>query len=87
MENTRKRRWTGPIPFGYRLDPTDRNYIIPNAQDLESLKETEEMIVAGIFSLREGATWLEYQTGKTMTHKGLHKNILKKYGRTDSTER
>ena len=87
MQNTRKRKGSGDIPFGYNLDPSDRYYIIPNEEHLESLQEVEESIVAGLLNLREGTEWLKYKTGKDISIKGLQKKIIKKYGRSDSEER
>ena len=87
MQNTRKRKGSGDIPFGYNLDPSDRYYIIPNEEHLESLQEVEESVVAGLLNLREGTEWLKYKTGKDISIKGLQKKIIKKYGRSDSEER
>ena len=87
MQNTRKRKGSGDIPFGYNLDPSDRYYIIPNEEHLESLQEVEESVVVGFLSLREGTEWLKYKTGKDISIKGLQKKIIKKYGRSDSEER
>ena len=87
MQNTRKRKGSGSIPFGYNLDPSDRYYIIPNEEHLESLQEVEESVVVGFLSLREGTEWLKYKTGKDISIKGLQKKIIKKYGRSDSEER
>ena len=87
MENTRKRKGSGDIPFGYILDPSDRHYIMPNEEHLESLKEVEESVVVGFINLREGTEWLKYKTGKDISIKGLQKKIIKKYGRSDSEER
>ena len=87
MQNTRKRKGSGNIPFGYNLDPSDRYYIIPNEEHLESLQEVEESVVVGFLSLREGTEWLKYKTGKDISIKGLQKKIIKKYGSSDSEER
>ena len=87
MQSTRKRKGSGDIPFGYNLDPSDRYYIIPNEEHLESLQEVEESVVVGFLSLREGTEWLKYKTGKDISIKGLQKKIIKKYGRSDSEER
>ena len=87
MQNTRKRKGSGDIPFGYNLDPSDRYYIIPNEEHLESLQEVEESVVVGFLNLREGTEWLKYKTGKDISIKGLQKKIIKKYGRSDSEER
>ena len=87
MENTRKRKGSGDIPFGYILDPSDRHYIMPNEEHLESLKEVEESVVVGFINLREGTEWLKYKTGKDISIKGLQKKIIRKYGRSESEER
>ena len=87
MQNTRKRKGSGDIPFGYNLDPSDRYYILPNEEHLESLQEVEESVVVGFLNLREGAEWLKYKTGKDISIKGLQKKIIRKYGRSESEER
>ena len=87
MQNTRKRKGSGDIPFGYKPDPSDRHYIIPDEAHLESLQEVEESVVVGFLNLREGREWLKYKTGRDISVKGLQKKIIKKYGRSDSKER
>ena len=87
MQSTRKRKGSGDIPFGYILDPSDRHYIMPNEEHLESLKEVEESVVVGFINLREGTEWLKYKTGKDISIKGLQKKIIRKYGRSESEER
>jgi hypothetical protein len=87
MQSTRKRKGSGDIPFGYNLDSSDRYYIVPNEEHLESLQEVEESVVVGFLNLREGTEWLKYKTGKDISIKGLQKKIIKKYGRSDSEER
>ena len=39
------------------------------------------MIVKEELSLRMGAEWLEYKTGRRITARGLQKHIDNKYGR------
>ena len=69
MQSTRKRKGSGDIPFGYNLDSSDRHYIVPNEEHLESLQEVEESVVVGFLNLREGTEWLKYKTGKDISIK------------------
>ena len=87
MQSIRKRKGSGDIPFGYNLDPNDKNYILPNEEHLEALNEVQEYIVVGFINLREGTEWLKYKTGKDISIKGLQKKVIRKYGRSDSEER
>ena len=87
MNSQRERRSKGSVPFGYEIDPEDSSYVIPNEEQLDILKTVEESIVVGSISLRDGSAWLKYKTGRDISHKGLQKKIIKKYGRSDSEER
>ena len=87
MNSQREKRSKGSVPFGYDIDPEDSSYVIPNEEQLDVLQNVEESIVVGSISLRDGAMWLKHKTGRDISHKGLQKKIIKKYGRSDSQER
>ena len=87
MNSQREKRSKGSVPFGYDLDPEDSSYVMPNQEQLDVLQNVEESIVIGSISLRDGSAWLKYKTGRDISHKGLQKKIIKKYGRSDSEER
>lgn len=84
MKKKKRNRLT---PFGYKEDPLNSSYLLPISEDLETLKDVEESVVAGFINSREGSEWLHYKTGKSISERGLRKNIAKKYGRPESEER
>ena len=87
MNSQREKRSKGSVPFGYEIDPEDPSYVIPNEEQLDILQTVEESIVVGSISLRDGSALLNYKTGRDISHKGLQKKIIKKYGKSDSEER
>ena len=81
------RKGSGAVPFGYEVDEENRNMLKPIPQQLEELHKIEDSVVAGLISLREGADWLTYKTGRSISFKGLQKKIIRKYGTANSEER
>ncbi len=74
------RRITSTIPFGYKLSDI-KGWLQPIEDQLNSLTLISNMIVKEELSLRMGAEWLEYKTGRRITARGLQKHIDNKYGR------
>lgn len=68
-----KRRTSSTIPFGYKLDEHNTQYVIEVEEELEALNKIIPMIKAKTISLREGAAWLSYTTGRHISHEGLNK--------------
>lgn len=46
--------------------------------ELKALNKIVPLVKNKVISLREGATWLEYDTGRSISHSGLNK-IVSKY--------
>jgi len=73
MENTRKLK--GRIPFGYEKDPEDLKLLQPIPEQLEVLEEIKGMVKNKVLSLREGSSWIEHKTGRSLSYQGL-KNLI-----------
>ena len=68
------RRTSSTIPFGYKLSK-DPKFLEVIPEELKSLKEIKNLVKSKSLSLREGADWLYYQTGRPISHVGLKKII------------
>lgn len=68
------RRTSSTIPFGYTLDE-EENTLIPIDVELAVLEETKKLVRNNSFSLREGAEYLSYITGRSLRHVGLRQII------------
>ena len=62
------------IPFGYELDPEDKNLLKPIKIELDLLEQARKYIKQ--YSYREVANWLSKNSGRDISHVGLMK-ILK----------
>lgn len=71
-----KRRTSSTIPFGYKL--IENNTLEEVPEEKQALEKMVSLIKDKSISLREGATWLEYETGRYISHMGL-KNIADKH--------
>jgi len=69
-----KRRTSSTIPFGYTLDE-ETNTLLPVDVELAALEETKRLVKERLFSLREGAEYLSYITGRPLSHVGLRQII------------
>ena len=72
------RRTSSTIPFGYQLDSFNKLQEVP--EQLEALNKIIPMIKEKALSLREGSAWIEYETGRSLSHMGL-KKIAERYAR------
>jgi hypothetical protein len=61
------------VPFGYALDPEDKDYLIPVAEELEALEVAKKHLRQ--YSYRQVANWLTQQTGRSISYRGLKKRI------------
>ena len=66
------RRSTSTIPFGYSLQGEE---LVEVPEELEALNVVVPMVKDKALSLREGALWLEYTTGRSLSHMGLKKIV------------
>ena len=72
-----KRRNSSTIPFGYKLKE-DGVHLEEIQEELKALNKVVPLVKNKVLSLREGAMWLEYDTGRSISHTGL-KKIADKY--------
>ena len=72
------KRTSSVIPFGYKLSETNYSELEEVAEQKEALKKIVPMIQQRTLSLREGSAWIEYETGRSISHMGL-KKISEKY--------
>ena len=74
------KRITSTTPFGY-TESEIKGWLQPIPNELESLEFISKMVVNEEISLRMAADWLEYKTGRSISARGLQKNIDKVYGK------
>ena len=72
------KRSSSVIPFGYTLDIDNPSTLLEVPEQLEAPNKIVPMIKQKTLSLREGSAWLEYETGRYLSHVGL-KKIAEKY--------
>ena len=72
------RRTTGTIPFGYKLNINNTSELLEVPEEKEALNKILPMIKNKTLSLREGSAWIEYETGRPLSHMGLRR-IANKY--------
>ena len=70
-----KRRTISTIPFGYRL--TEDNLLEEIPEEQKALNKIIPLIKTKSISLREGAPWIEYETGRNLSHMGLQQRAYK----------
>jgi len=68
-----KRRNSSTIPFGYKLDEENKEYLEEVPEELKALNKIVPLVKNKVLSLREGAMWLEHHTGRSISHMGLKK--------------
>lgn len=72
------RRTTSTIPFGYKLNINNTSELLEVPEEKEALNKILPMIKNKTLSLREGSAWIEYETGRPLSHMGL-KRIAQRY--------
>ena len=61
------------IPFGYELDPEDKNLLKPVKIELDLLEQARRYIKQ--YSYRQVANWLSKNSGRDISHVGLMKRL------------
>ena len=69
------------IPFGYEVDPEDKDLLLPIKEELDHLEKAKMYLRQ--YSLREVAAWLSKNTGRYISHLGLQKRIKHERQRKD----
>ena len=62
------------IPFGYKVNETDKELLDPIPYELEALELARKYIKQ--YSLRQVANWLTTKTGRDISHIGVRKRLL-----------
>ena len=62
------------IPFGYKINETDKELLDPIPYELEALELARKYVKQ--YSLRQVANWLTTKTGREISHIGLRKRLL-----------
>ena len=62
------------IPFGYKVNETDKELLDPIPYELEALELARKYIKQ--YSLRQVANWLTKKTGRDISHVGLRKRLM-----------
>lgn len=70
-----RKKLSSVIPFGYALSADNPKELQEIPEQLKALDEIKVLILNKVLSLREGSAWLEYQTGRKLSHQGLKKII------------
>ena len=61
------------IPFGYELDPEDKNLLKPIKIELDLLEQARKYVKQ--YSYRQVANWLSKNSGRDISHVGLMKRL------------
>ena len=72
-----KRKLKGRVPFGYAQ--TADGFLEEIPKELEAIDKIQHLVTKGTISLRDGATWVAYETGRNISHQGLKNVIRERY--------
>lgn len=70
------RRKKGKIPFGFREIKEGSKDLEEIPEEIAALEDIKDLIDEGAISLRDGAAWIGFKTGRKISHQGL-KNVIK----------
>tara|TARA_R110000782_G_scaffold116247_1_gene206313 strand:- start:115 stop:516 length:402 start_codon:yes stop_codon:yes gene_type:complete len=62
------------IPFGYKINDTDKNLLDPIPYELEAIELARKYVKQ--YSFRQIANWLVKKTGRDISHVGLRKRLM-----------
>ena len=69
-----KRKKLGRLPFGFSQN--EEGFLEEVPKEIEALDKIKDLVSTGSISLRDGASWVGYKTGRYLSHQGL-KNVIK----------
>ena len=78
-------RMSRTIPFGYEIDETDDNILVPIPDQLNKLETAKQYLKQ--YSYREVANWLSTNTGRTISYEGLRKRLDNEQKRKEAEQR
>jgi len=68
------RRKYNTIPFGYVHNPGE-TYLTAIPSQLDAIRKAKDYVDTGTMSIRTAAEWLEFETGRKLSHVGLGKRF------------
>ena len=75
------RQKLGKTPFGYKPSTEGSKKLEEIPEQLEALDKIQQLVENKSISLRDGAAWITYKTGRTISHQGLKNVIRERYGK------
>ena len=69
----------GKTPFGYRPYTEGSKELEEVPEELEALDKIQTLVSDKSISLRDGAAWLTFKTGRNISHQGLKNVIRERY--------
>jgi hypothetical protein len=73
----------GKTPFGYRPSTEGSKELEEVPEELEALDKIQLLLADKSISLRDGAAWITYKTGRTISHQGLKNVIRERYSNSE----
>ena len=73
------RQKLGKTPFGYKPSTEGSKKLEEIPEQLEALDKIQQLVENKSISLRDGAAWITYKTGRTISHQGLKNVIRERY--------
>ena len=72
------------IPFGYEIDPKDKDILLPLEHELDLLEKAKTLLKQ--YSYREVSHWLTRNTGRSISHIGLRKRLANEQQRKNKVK-
>ena len=69
----------GKTPFGYKPHTEGSKKLEEIPEELEALDKIQTLLATKSISLRDGAEWISFKTGRTISHQGLKNVIRERY--------
>ena len=73
----------GKTPFGYKPSTEGSKELEEVQEELEALVKIQLLLADKSISLRDGAAWITYKTGRTISHQGLKNVIRERYNKSE----
>tara|TARA_R100001460_G_scaffold44187_2_gene80814 strand:- start:657 stop:905 length:249 start_codon:yes stop_codon:yes gene_type:complete len=73
----------GKTPFGYKPSTEGSKELEEVPEELEALDKIQTLILNKSISLRDGAAWITFKTGRNISHQGLKNVIRERYSNSE----
>ena len=73
----------GKTPFGYKPHTEGSKKLEEIPEELEALDKIQTLLATKSISLRDGAEWISFKTGRTISHQGLKNVIRERYNNSE----